>query len=525
MYSLPRMARQWIPIPNIFRAVSLLLLVAGPAFAGLDNSHHDITHSLPEKDTCLVCHSRRDTNYYRTMETELGTVGGQCVFLCHSGKGILPETPGIVPTPGPAVVPETYGAARVPDYSSVYFTRSHGRDPAKLKDAEGRNVPWPPSGLQWQGVAAGSVKLECSSCHNVHDNRYAPFLLAPLGAEVPKMNGICDLCHRERATNNLSGPPDGSHPVDFFVDNAASASRSGFGRIPRRIRIQQYGAEDGTGNEHVFDVPNPPPSALAVGGSSWDMGGHLFSGPEQSMTVWSGEGSRQQMGCYTCHSAHRPNANGENNLVVVTTVDNAATWNPICTGCHGAAVTMDGDRREWNVGMTPFGHPAGIKSSADNGVYTTTVGEFRFRISTPAHRNPQGGNRWGSNGILLCTTCHKVHFGQKDSMAVADLGQGIRSICKACHTGVGIPNLNDFSKGGATATGHNALNTHHVTMPPGVVTPPNTMTQTGESTAGYPNTLYINTPSWYDATTGIGDLSIGMDCADCHVFNGSAHGW
>jgi predicted CXXCH cytochrome family protein len=152
----------------------------------------------------------------------LGTVGGQCIFLCHSGKGILPETDTLVPEAGPSVNTDDYTTRRYPDYTSVYFTRSHGRRPGELKDGAGNPVAWPPAGMAWQGYAGGP-QLECTSCHSVHDGRNAPFLLYPLAAEYPKMDGFCDRCHLERATNNLTGPPDGSHTVDFPLDNEVSS--------------------------------------------------------------------------------------------------------------------------------------------------------------------------------------------------------------------------------------------------------------------------------------------------------------
>lgn len=476
----------------------------GPSFAGLDNTHHDIRYYLPDKDACLVCHGRRDNNFYGTLERELGTVGGQCIFLCHSGKGILPETDTLVPEAGPSVSTEDYTTRRSPDYTAVFFTRSHGRQPGNLKDATGKPVTWPPAGLTWQGFAGGT-QLECTTCHSVHDGRYAPFLLSPLAAEYPKMDGFCDRCHLERATGNLTGPPDGSHPVDFLLDNQAASIRGDLRRRPRRIVVQRYGRKDAAGDVNVFDVPAPSPAALTPGGASWSMGGHLSSKPGEPMTPWTGPGSRQQMGCYTCHSAHRTAENGERNLVVVRTVDARNRWNPLCVGCHGASVTLEGDKAEWDVGTTGYGHPGGARTSRDpDGTYTSSVAGFRFRIATPAHVSPQNGNRFGENGELLCTTCHKVHFGVPGTMAIANLGQGTRAVCKSCHDGSGNP---------LPADGVQPPNSHHVTV---------TKERWGEFVAGGRG---FENPSWANTTSGLGDFSTGMDCADCHTSNGTAHNW
>lgn len=506
-------------------ALSILLLAAA-AHAGIDNSHHDIRHYLPDKDACLVCHARKDSNYYGVMENELGKFGGQCVFLCHSGKGILPETDTLVPKPGPSVNTDDYSTSVSPDYTAVFFTRSHGRWPDNLKSGSGRPAPWPPPNLTWPAVATGTP-IECTSCHSVHDNSYPPFLVAPLAAEYPNLDGFCDRCHPERAVGNMSSPPDGNHPVDFVVDNSIAGTRSDGGRRPRRIRIQSYGREDGTGTVRIFDVPAPDANSLDRKEVSWEMGGHLTNGPTQAMTAWVPKGGRQQMGCYTCHSAHRTNINGERNLSVVRTLDADGGWNPICVGCHGESTSLREDREEWNVGMTQWGHPAGAKTARDsNGQYTTTVGGFKFRIANISYLSRQSGNQFGSRGELLCTTCHRVHFGVAGSMGLVDIGQRGKAICKKCHSGVGLPNENDWSKGGTTASGHNLPNSHHVTAPAV------TLSTSRGSDGGHPLSnetpalrLYIQAPSWANPGTGLGDLSTGMDCADCHLFNGTAHNW
>ncbi len=517
-----------MPVKRVFLTL-ILMLSATPAIGGIDNSHHDIRQYLPEKDACLVCHARKDNNYYGVMENDLGTYGGQCVFLCHSGKGLLPETDTLVPKAGPSVNMTDYGTSQLPDYTAVFFTRSHGRWPENLKSGSGRPAPWPPPNITWPAVAVGTP-IECTSCHSVHDNSYPPFLVAPLAAEYPALDGFCDKCHPERATGNMSGPPDGNHPVDFIVDNGISAARSENGRHPRRIRIQGYGRADGNGTVNVFDVPAPAAKALKEKTVSWEMGGHLTSGPTEAMTAWVPRGGRQQMGCYTCHAAHRPNLNGERNLNVVKTIDADGGWNPICVGCHGNASSLKGDREEWNVGMTPWGHPSGALTAKDKtDTYVTTVGGIRFKINAVSYLSRQAGNQFGTNGELLCTTCHRVHFGVAGSMGLVDIGQRGKAICKKCHGGAGLPNENDFSKGGTVTTGHNAANAHHATTPGPVKVSNNINNATDLHTqlneTSFPVRLNIQMPQWANMTTGLGDITTGMDCADCHIFNGTAHNW
>lgn len=478
-------------------AVYLFGQTAYPAF---DNSHHDMRRYNGSIDGCIPCHSK-DTYDYSELSQSAGRVGAFCLARCHSGAGMLPPSEGLIPETGPIVDVRDYSTRNTPDYSVVFFTRSHGRHPSNLKTDNGSIVPWPPPTIAWPYVA-DNVDLECTSCHDVHDNRYPPFLRAPLASSPGLNDGLCERCHAERAGNNLQDPPNGMHPVNFVLDNNASSTRGGL-RKPRRIRIQKYGNANGTGTINVFDVPNPPPSSLNDVGTSWRAGGHLVTGAESAMAEWGGAEAGQKMGCYTCHSAHRASEGVTKNLVVVQAVDLADGWNPLCKGCHGAAVSRVDDASEWNVGMTDFGHPLGNSSQVQpDGLYLSSSGGFRFRIGTIDLAGQPEINRFGAKGELLCTTCHRPHFGQAGSLAVANMGQGTQSACKSCHNGEENP---------LPAAGPMPPDSHHVTIPVGKAD--------SIKARGFEN------PIWWDPKTGLGDFATGIGCADCHVCNGTAHNW
>ena len=494
----------------------VLLLTAGVSYAAFDNSHHDLRSYAAAKEGCFHCHGRYDASNLGAQANNFGNVGGLCLARCHSGAGILGASATLQPTPAPSVNPADYTAATpAADYSVVYFTRSHGRVKANLT-LNGTTTDLATGGAStWPYMGSGVAEIECTSCHAVHDNANAPFLWAPLAStSASALDGFCDKCHTERATQNLTGAPNGNHPVDFIIDNVAASTRATNGRHPRRILVQKYGA---SGNVPIFDIANPAASALVNTGTSWSMGGHLTSGQNAAMVNWTGGGSTQQMGCYTCHAAHRNTVNNENNLVVVENFDAATGWNPLCVGCHGASTTRANDINEWQVGMSAWGHPVGANTDVAAGQYTSSVGNFKFAVATPTYTNPQNGNQFGNQGEVMCTTCHKVHGGT--GMLVANVGQGTKAVCKSCHTGVGIPNQNDASKGGTVTTGHNVANAHHATR--GSFTA-GTVVQANETSSA---NLTIVDPSWRNTTTGLGDFATGMDCADCHTFNGTAHNW
>ncbi len=477
------------------------VLFGQTARAAFDNSHHDMRRYIGAIDGCIPCHSG-DTYDYSELVASAGRVGAFCLARCHSGAGMLPPSEGLIPETGPIVDVRDYSVRNAADYSVVFFTRSHGRHPENLKTDNGAAVPWPPPTIDWPYVAS-NVDLECTSCHDVHDNRYPPFLRAPLGSSPGLRDGLCERCHADRAGNDLQVPPNGMHPVNFVLDNAASSVRGGL-RNPRRIRVQEYGAADGTGAVNVFDVPNPPPSSLNEVGISWRAGGHLSSGAEAAMAEWSAPGAgSQRMGCYTCHAAHRATDGVTKNLVVVPAASTAEGWNPLCTGCHGAARARADDASEWNVGTTDFGHPLGNGSQLQpDGLYCSSSGGFRFRIGTVDFRGQPDINRLGAKGELLCTTCHRPHFGQPASLAVANLGQGTRSACKSCHNG------EEYT---LPESGTMPPNSHHITIP----------AVKAESI----KKLGFGNPGWWNERTGLGDVGTGIGCADCHVANGTAHNW
>lgn len=520
----------------LLAAFFLLGISSGAAMAVFDNSHHDMRSYVAAKEGCFQCHGRNSTSASAAIDNDVGTTGALCLARCHIGGQVAGTANAqLTPTAPPSVNTSTYAVtAGNADIAVTYFRNSHNRNRTNLRNpvfsgAAAQATYWSGGASTWPYVTA-TTDLQCTSCHAVHDNANGPFLWSPLAPTAANgTDGFCDKCHSEAGRRgDISAAPAGNHPVNMVVDNVVSAARATNGRLGRRIVIQGYA---GT---RIFDVANPAPNTLVNvtnAATAWNTGGHLITPGTvavqgaAAIVQWVPTGGTQVMGCFTCHSAHRTTVNGENNLAVVETLNSTGTtqtWNPMCVGCHGAATTQALDADEWLVGEdTNFGHSVGANTGTP---YVSSVGNFTFAIATPTYVNPEV-NQLGTGGTILCTSCHKVHGGQSGSMAIANLGQGATvAVCKGCHNGTGIPNLNDFSKTGATATGHNALNTHHVTMASGA-TIPGVITQTAEATAGYPNNIYIATPSWANTTTGIGDIATGMDCADCHVFNGTAHNW
>lgn len=520
----------------------MLLLIAGIAHAAFDNSHHDMaTYMTTKTSACAICHGRLDQNT-TAASSNFGNVGALCLIRCHSGTGLIGQPQAdVVPTPGYSVNPTNYTAATpAGNYSVVYFGGAYGHGSLKAENFSNKGAASLANAQTWPYVAGTTpTNIECTSCHAVHDNQHAPFLWSALApSSAGQFDGFCDKCHTEAVrsgvTPTTARASQGPHPINFAVDNSATgaAGRTGNSRHPRSIIIQGYGTAQAI---RVFDVTTVDNNALKGLNSAtghWTIGGKLTSGQNAATATWTGGASTQILGCYTCHTVHASNANGENRLTAIATTDSGEVgWNPLCTGCHGPSTTRAGDVVETVVGTSAYGHPVGTGTAAASGVYTSSVGNFKFAIQTASTLttayvagNPQAGNALGGSGQVMCTSCHKVHGGPTGYMAIFPLGQtGTNAICKQCHVGIGIPNLSDYTKGGTTSTGANAAMSHHVTSNRIPTTLPSTnFVKTGEST-GY---IAVNSPSWANATTGLGNILSGvMDCADCHTFNGTAHNW
>jgi len=492
-----------------------LLLFGAPVYAAFDTSHHDLRTYVSSAQGCYHCHGRVATaTVDNAVINGAGAVGALCLYRCHAIAGIFTADPGSL-QPDPPSYPQDNGTYSwvnpAPDYNAVRFDRSHGSD-MSVASTVGAGYPYNPTG-------ATSGNIQCTSCHSVHDDTNSPFIWRQMGKDGTTA-GLCSTCHSAYAGSDLTGLPNGNHPVDFVVDTTAAASRNS-GSTP--FRTQRHGrlisidgeAVFGAGN-HVFDVSTPAGATLrAAAGTpntSWITGGKMWNGPNNYGNFVSGT---SKMGCYTCHSAHRTTGGGSNYLTVMAIQDLAVGYNPICVGCHGSANSWAANKSDWNMGVTAYGHPVGdnTQNTGTPGQYTTSAGGFTFSINLPA------GAQFGNQGELLCLTCHDVHGGVAGSMAIRNLGQGTtRVVCKSCHNGVGFPNVNDVSKGG---TGEPA-NSHHRTTTQSISTPTSTYAPINEAGAN----MQVNTPSWAStAPLGLGDLSSGMDCADCHIFNGTAHNW
>jgi hypothetical protein len=488
----------------------LLLLVSVPAFAGIDNTHHSLRDYYTSGTTqysCFACHGYPNPAG-QTDQALLGRVGNFCYLRCHGSGGIAgsdaelgPGTVAVVGTDNSLT--ETTAAAS--GINALLY--GHGLDWGSFPDKDKPGTPpstWP--------YMDESGFMECTSCHDIHNNTYAPFLRAPLSAQATDnehadMGAITDTfcvkCHTGGASgagryNAITSDPSGVHPVEMYADNSSTnwvgTQYSGTARGGRVISLK------GT----VFETETYWGTGLnGAKANSYVLGGKR-----------GGTGGNEVVGCYTCHSVHmdvitaaagsaknvEPTGQTFKNLTVMAIADNnlkTALNDDLCIGCHGNTAQVA------NPGATAYYHPAGSETDLTVGgggvgsataSYTVSTGNFDIIVD-------MSGKMYGDSGRLLCTSCHAPAHADSPVAGSLLLSPLVSGGCGDCHNAISLGTAPD---------------SHHVYG--------TTTDYTQSANGGMPEPTYASDyPSslGYDVT-----LTDGLQCWDCHVHGSdTAHNW
>lgn len=467
------------PGPSIAKRFSLVVLLlaglASPSPGALTGTAHDM--GLSGDDPCAVCHlppSKDGTLVWAIaplVEGTVGTVAGLCGSCHHSAGG--------------------FGAllVRANSDDNVYGPNSHGQkmklaDPPPATDVAGSGLP---------RVDEAHGNFECTTCHNVHDDTYRPFLRDSLTA-------LCARCHTRR--HYVSGEERSGRLVEtgaWGVPPYLGAGNPGSHPVGEDVTGERPGGP-------AVAIPEPFRVPLAAEPGEWSLGGHLTQGASGGVT------------CVTCHAVHGSEADDDGAetavvsrppnpaFLVVPQAGQALTGSPrvvpngagssnaLCESCHG-------------VGNNPSKAPGAPSWSASEhnvnpgkpGTYSHPVDSYPSSVDAGVKAFPSG---WpvgdpllaGTNvaPVPLCETCHAPHPAAALAAARGDVRPGagpslLRSplgalaepgLCDLCHT--------------------EGLSGHH---------------PTGKA---YDSS---GVPYLANAKKGPGDR---LDCATCHT---TAHGW
>jgi len=416
----------------VLLAVAALAFVAGPAMAAITGTSHAV--ATGNKSQCSVCHIPHGGAGARlwpvtptTGASFVGLVSTLCAS-CHYATG-------------------AYGAAFVGANSDayVYNTFSHGVQMTIAQVPQGSTLT--SSGLPYSGDAGqtpptGGV-IECTSCHNVHDDTNRPFLRATL-------NTICQRCHSLR---NYQAGTDSSGAGASWANWGATIRATNPGSHP--VGPDITGDVTVVGNSPIT-FPAQAQIIISATANNWGLGGHRAV-----------DGDTGGVGCNTCHAVHGIQADtGETspptavsptlNMLIFAQASTGAEgetapagrsvangdggFNQFCEECHigpdpaGYALANSNP----NPGGTSFGHPVDQMNSQYEAGVTTFFGGT---VNIPAG----GGFTAGTNVaplIPICESCHTPHPSANNpnrASILAGAGPFIlrdnpATVCAGCHT-------------------------------------------------------------------------------------------
>jgi predicted CXXCH cytochrome family protein len=289
---------------------------------------------------------------------------------------------------------------------NVYHPLSHGMkmsfsSPPPATDPLSSQLPY---------INSAKSIIECSTCHDPHNDFFRPFLLTSIET-------LCSRCHGQRqfvggtevvgaldvvgnwdlsSFTGLSNP--GSHPVgpDVFPDNAS-------------LPVIEIG--------EVFRVPfNQTPS-------TWSLGPHLSNGDNGGVI------------CVTCHAVHGSDPDPEAGNTVAESIppnqsflavaqsiqslngysrpipNGQGSYNKLCESCHGVGnnPTAALEEQHWadNEHNVNPGFPATFSHPVDS--YPSSRGGLAI---SPPDNWPAGEPGLKGQNVsytLICETCHVAH--------------------------------------------------------------------------------------------------------------------
>ena len=459
----------------------LLVVLAAMAFAvvGTDTGWAAVTGTAHEVSIgtqagCSACHIPHKSVGKRLWPSNMsgneslyGEVGALC-FYCHgtAGGGGLGD------------------AVNLNIMSGVSFPGSAFSHGLTVTDIPAGGNGMAASTLPYANKA---TVIECTSCHNVHDDTNRPFL-------QKNIDVLCEFCHTQRAF--VGGTPQ-TNPAAMGAWGGAFYGLTNPGSHPVGTDVEL----DANGGASPITITAVMQVAKVATVGGWSLGGHRTGGATGTVT------------CTTCHAPHgvqadvdpqlAPTSAGSPHLGLLAisqdTGDSRADGdgnlrNALCEGCHvNSAATWNpftnaayvGAGFEPNPGGTAYTHPADDLGAKYSG--TVTNGANFPDASWPVGSDATVNNM---DPKVICESCHTPH---PNANAALTLRGSANYVIAASNT----PILRDTPEaicGGCHTTG---IAGHH---PIGVYDPVRF------------------------GAVGIGDNASPLTCGDCHNGNG-AHNW
>jgi hypothetical protein len=266
------------------------------------------------------------------------------------------------------------------------------------------------SGLPYTFTNAVATDIDCTTCHNVHNNNFPPFSMKGAAINGLDFSPLCKSCHAGRA-----------NPGSVGAANSFAIGGTSYSTHPTDV-----GVTDIPDNKDTRFVAVDSRMSRTTTVAAWNLGGKRVDGLAGG-----------NISCQTCHAVHGDESSGGHydDLLAIPNVATHATAaaTTLCTGCHGnpygGAVNTVGTGTDHpsdgNTGKTFY--PTGAWASG-SGVPAAWTGAAHFDSGatpfTPA-----------SNQTPACSSCHDSHGGVAGSSLLygPNTVAGSGDWCFNCH--------------------------------------------------------------------------------------------
>ena len=476
---------------------ALLLMAFLPGGARADSvldSPHNLSagssatiKSTQEVRVCIFCHTPHhatllsdpeypgplwsrpeNTNTYTvydssTIQAKPGQPQGvsRLCLSCHDGTIALADTGAISPSDSlkSQTLADNSPANLGEDLSNDHpISMEYGKNPAEFNDL---------STLLANRVRlvahGGPLNVECTSCHDPHDNRYGNFLVMDLSTQK---DALCTTCHAKKGWSASAHQTGGTR---YGGATATEVAQNGCVNchVPHNaqqgmdlLKLTSTGAGTDTNCTAACHNGTGPYSDIAaefnpvgryVHPLTYDAGADAHT-PDETLPL---SGAKKHVHCIDCHNPHETswtnapldanNAPAVNGVLAGVrgvdeggaTVDPAVDEYQVCFRCHSGTSAENGDFNDATLKVTRVYESTDESKRFSSGAFSTHPVTLAGNGSSPNLLS----TAQTTSGYIYCASCHQPHGSTEPHMLLArnqdDFSTGLSTsypLCYSCHS-------------------------------------------------------------------------------------------